>query len=638
MTAEPAAPNATAIYLLRDERADDLHHMHTLYVRLKVLTEAGKQYADVELGYEGGRSFDIKAIDGRTIHSDGTIIPFTGKPYEKVLEKNQTFTYKAKVFTLPDVQVGSIVEYRYVLGYDDHLVLAPAWYIQQPLYVRKAHYQFIPNDVPINGAHGGVSENSISYTPWLPKGVEVKQYLTSNNRVGTQGTAYTLDIENVPPIAEEEYMPPMRSLSYRVLFYYSTVKTAADFWKPEGKYWSHDVDSFISAGKLGATANQIVAASDSPEQKARKLYDAVMKLENTSFTRGHTRAENKAEGIKTKTADDIWTAKRGTADEIALLYIALARAAGLQAYAAQVTNRDQGFFAPGFLSTGQLDDYLAIVVLNGKEQYLDPGERYCPFGDLDWRHSQVQGLRQTDHGTDFAQTPGFNFKSTSVVRNADLIVEEGGKVHGNLRVMMTGSRALHWRQQALRSDETELKKEFDASLQSQVPPGIEVKTEHFLALDEYDKTLIAVVSVSGSMGTATAKRVFLPATFFEAGSKPLFVQEKRTVPVDLNYPYQMQDSVTIHLPKNLLVESAPKDTKIPLMKNGAYDAIYQATYKQTADTLEAKRVIVLATSIYPAQDYDSLKDFFQKVAAKDQEQAVLQPVAAGPTAQSGSTK
>jgi len=107
MTAEPAAPSAAAIYLYREERADDKVHMHSLYVRMKILTEEGKKYADVELVYDHRRSFSIRAVDGRTIHSDGTVIPFTGKPYDKVLEKTRTVSYQAKVFTLPDVQVGS---------------------------------------------------------------------------------------------------------------------------------------------------------------------------------------------------------------------------------------------------------------------------------------------------------------------------------------------------------------------------------------------------------------------------------------------------------------------------------------------------------------------------------------------------
>src|ERR1700726_4490987 len=78
MTAEPAAPGAAAIYLLRDERADDKLHVHTTYVRLKILNDKGKQYADQEISYEGGQ-FSTFGIEGRTIHSDGTVIPFTGK-------------------------------------------------------------------------------------------------------------------------------------------------------------------------------------------------------------------------------------------------------------------------------------------------------------------------------------------------------------------------------------------------------------------------------------------------------------------------------------------------------------------------------------------------------------------------------
>ena len=71
MTADPAAPGAAAIYLLRDERADDKLHVHTTYVRLKILTDKGKQYADQEISYDGGQ-FSVFGVEGRTIHSDGS--------------------------------------------------------------------------------------------------------------------------------------------------------------------------------------------------------------------------------------------------------------------------------------------------------------------------------------------------------------------------------------------------------------------------------------------------------------------------------------------------------------------------------------------------------------------------------------
>jgi hypothetical protein len=617
MTDEPASPGAAAVYLLRDERADDKLHMHSLYVRMKILTEKGKDYGDVELGYDKSRSFSIRDIQGRTIHSDGTVIPFSGKPYDKMVEKTKTLRYKAKVFSLPDVQVGSILEYRYVLSYEDNLVVAPQWYIQQPLYVRKAHYTFVPSDRMINDAHGGVIENSVAYAPDLPKGVEVK-YITSQK-------SYSLDIENVDAMPEEEYMPPIQSISYRVLFYYSTVRSAEEYWKTEGKYWSKEIDRFMSPNKLGGVVGQIVSPSDTPRQKLHKIYDAVMKVENTSFTRGHSGAEDKAQGVKIKTAEDIWNVKRGDADEIAILFVGLARAAGLKAYVQAVTNRDQTIFVPIFLSMSQLDDDIAIVELDGKEEFFDPGERYCPFGQLHWKHTLSQGLRQTEKGTELAQTPAPTYRETTILRNADLTVASNGAVQGTLRISMSGSQALHWRQRALATDEEEIKKEFENRVQEQVPAGVTVKTNHFLALSEYDKTLMAVLDVSGSMGTATSKRVFLPVTFFEAGSKPLFVHEKRKVPVDLDYPYQVQDSVVIHLPQTFTVESAPKDAQIPFPKF----AVYQASFKQQPGTLQTGRVFVLANVLYTVDEYPSLKDFYQKINAKDQEQALLKPSAAG---------
>src|SRR5579863_6964145 len=84
MTSQPEVPGAAAVYLYKEEITDDKLHMWSKYVRLKVLTEAGKEFANVELKQyssdEGG--YTISAIAGRTIHPDGTIIPFTGKPFD----------------------------------------------------------------------------------------------------------------------------------------------------------------------------------------------------------------------------------------------------------------------------------------------------------------------------------------------------------------------------------------------------------------------------------------------------------------------------------------------------------------------------------------------------------------------------
>ncbi len=144
MTADPAAPDAPAVYFFREEIVDDKLHYHHLYAQIKVLNDKGKeQFSDIEIPYEAG-VISVRALEGRTIHPDGTVVPFTGKPYDKELVKSGTTTIKAKVFSMPEVTVGSIVEYEYDLQYDDNTVIAPDWDLQQSVFVHHAHYRFVP--------------------------------------------------------------------------------------------------------------------------------------------------------------------------------------------------------------------------------------------------------------------------------------------------------------------------------------------------------------------------------------------------------------------------------------------------------------------------------------------------------------
>lgn len=139
MTSDPAAPDAPAVYLYREEIVNDKEHFHRVYARIKILNEKGKeQFSDIEIPYEAGGS-NVRAVEGRTIHADGTVIPFTGKPWSKELEKSGGVKWMEKGFSMPDVQVGSILEYRWDVQYDDNWFYPPDWILPQSVYVHKAH-------------------------------------------------------------------------------------------------------------------------------------------------------------------------------------------------------------------------------------------------------------------------------------------------------------------------------------------------------------------------------------------------------------------------------------------------------------------------------------------------------------------
>src|ERR1700679_3084824 len=112
MTSEPQAPGAPAIILFRQvDRDDDINTPHEEnYFRIKILTEEGRKYANIEIPFL--KDFDnVVNIRARTIRPDGSIAEFDGKIFEKELIKERAAKRLAWGFCFPGVEVGFTREY-----------------------------------------------------------------------------------------------------------------------------------------------------------------------------------------------------------------------------------------------------------------------------------------------------------------------------------------------------------------------------------------------------------------------------------------------------------------------------------------------------------------------------------------------
>ncbi len=606
MTADSFAPNADAIYLYVEEKTDASMKTRSVYVRLKVLREAGKRYGDVELG-TFGEDFQFKDVHGRTIHPDGTVIDFKGKPYKKTIIKAGRLKYRTMVFSLPDVEVGSILEYSYKIYSEFDLELVPKWTAQGREFIRREHFGFHPSD--------DHDAKSLASTQRLPPGAKVEL------RHGW----YELDLANVPAIPREDFEPPLESLAYLVRFYYSFNANPQVYWEAYGKSWSTAVDGYVaSTPSIVATTSEWTGSAKTDRQKAEALYAAVMKLDNTSLSREHSEKENKAEGVKeVRNANDVLALRRGTPGQLALLYLALLRAAGLKAYAMRVVSRDRAMFQPAYPSASQLDDTIVILSLDGKDIFSDPGERYATFGHLHWKHADVGGIRQQDGGTAIAHTPAQNYPENLAQRAASLTLAADGSVTGSVTVALTGTEAMEMRQRAIETDEQALKREWDEEIKPALPSGLMMHTDHFVGLADPGSTLVVQMVVGGSLGTATGKRLLVPLSVFSAGVHNPFTSSHRESIVDLRYPYYEKDEVELHLPAGMSVETLPGPVDLKLTGMAAY--VTKTT--QETGTITYRRDLAMSKVIYRAAEYPQLKGFFDDLSNRDRAEAVLRTTA-----------
>lgn len=605
----PEQPGAPAFVLYREEVDNDQQHFHSEYVRIKVLTEAGRKYADVEIPYYR-QDMDIKDVHGRTIHPDGSIVEFQGKPFDKDYVKSKSVKLKMKTFSLPDVQVGSVIEYRFTARYGDDRYWAPYWVLQDDLFQRKEHFSFTPTGRDLLLSHGEIG-HGLAYTWMVPKGADIKD---------NKGH-FELDLDNVPPFVEEEHMPPSKAFKYYVRFYYRSAVDSDKYWSEEGKYWSKDVEQFVGKKKgVSEKVNSLVLTSDTPEQKVKKIYAYVGTLDNLSYHPRQTAQEQKVTGQRdNRGAEDVLRQQAGDRDDTTLLFIAMVRAAGIPAWAMVVTDRSETLFEPKYLSTDQLGSEIAIVRLNDKDVYLDPGTRFCPYGVLNWKFSATRGIRQNANGgTEIAQTPEPDYTKAVTKRVARFKMNDTGEVEGNIAAAFFGQEALIRRLEGLQTDDVGRKKIIEDEVKTWLPGNAEITMTKMPDWNAVESPLVAEFKVTSPMLNSAGKRVLLPSNPFAYDRPALFSHTERRNAVYFEYPNAVMDDVKITLPDGIQVESLPANESAKLNY-----ALYRANRKQENNVLSLNRDLAMGSFVMAASEYKSIKDFYDKVKEYDDQQILL---------------
>lgn len=625
MTSQPEVPGAAAVILSQDEIVDDFSGTWTYAFRIKILTQAGRDhYSNVSVQYPSqspATEYTIISIAARTIHPDGSVVPFTGKPFDRNVLQSSGITIREKVISLPDVQIGSILEYGYTIQLNAEVTslatythsFIPSFYPQTELFARQVSFVWHTNQWPV------------ALTSSLPGGtsaIKVKRHSYTNT------ADISIDLQDVMPVVDEPDMPPRSSLAEKVIFYTqlpSTVHNVQDFWNETGKIWSTYIDKFIGpSSALSKPAAAIIAGASTSEDKLRRLYAAVQQMQNTSFYRNQSQREQKATGVSEPTsALDVFRQKRGNDLQLTYLFVGLARAAGFKAYVMAVTNRDLATFEPELPSLGQLGDDVAIIDLDGKTLVLDPAEPFCPFQQLLWTHSNAGGLRQTAAGTALALSPTPDRKDSDTRRVANLTIDLTGHESGTVDIAFSGAPALFYRQSTLLDDLIALHQALEDYLRNHMPKGTDVVLKTIENLDDETRPLIVHFQVAGPFATPAGKRQFVPAQLFQAGDTPRFPNPSRTLPIVFSYPEIIHDAVRLQYPPTWTIDAAPAEETdtVPDLISSTYQVQLQPS------TIVLRRIYVLSATTVEAARYPELRRYDDKVTTKGHEMILfhLQP-------------
>jgi transglutaminase-like putative cysteine protease len=535
------------------------------------------------------------------------------------------FRYNVKTFTLPNVEIGAVIEYSYRLHWHSdipdvfknparYLITEPiaypaaGWEIQQDIPVRHGLFTLHP----IKGARTGM------YSQEFPKDT-VKRALPD-------GTV-ELEVNYVAGFQKEEYAPPEENLKVRADVFY-TLGMYSDpkyYWLSLARREAEYYDKFIGKSKnAGNEVERLVSPGDSPEAKLRKIYARAQQIRGLSYEPDKSKKERKQESLKeNKNVEDVLNHGYAFGTEINLVFIALARAAGFQAYPVRVAARNRAFFIAERLDPSQLNSLVAEVLVGTKSEFFDPATMYCPYGILPWEETDAAGIRIDAHDAKAQTTPLPGTKDAIVRRSAEFRLDAEGNLSGKLSVTYEGQEALQRRLRAIDQDEAARKKELEEQVQQLLPQGGSAKLLSAEGWTEKETPLRAQFEIEvPHYASVAGQRLLMPIGIFHARGQGTFAAARRTHPVYFEYPWESYEEVKLTLPDGAQIEALPSGVKVP-----AGTTLYESMAEKKENALQFHRTLKMGAYYVQQTAYPSLRQFYERVRTGDEQQAVLKGLA-----------
>jgi hypothetical protein len=113
---------------------------------------------------------------------------------------------------------------------------------------------------------------------------------------------------------------------------------------------------------------------------------------------------------------------------------------------------------------------------------------------------------------------------------------------------------------------------------------------------------------------------FTPMQMEKVVDNPLKIED-RQFPVEFDYPWLVNATVEIKIPESYDLESAPKSA---MYQNANKTAKFTFGVEVIpGNTLKISSLVFLSKAQYTVDEYDALRDFFNRIVSKHAEQVVL---------------
>ena len=351
----------------------------------------------------------------------------------------------------------------------------------------------------------------------------------------------------------------------------------------------------------------VLDGASSAEEKLVRIYNFIKSKVAWNDYIGYT-AEN---GIK-----KAYKEGSGNTGDINLLLIAMLRYAGLEAHPVLLSTKSNG--VPVFPTRSGFNYVIAGIQFGEQTLLLDATDKNAAPGELPERARNWQGRIIKDEGkSDWVYLlPTYKSKELNYM---NLQITEDLKLKGKYTGIYEKLVAKNFRDKYKGINEEsylELLQEGKGDILIS-----ELTKENENAIGQNVKEVYQF-EINNGIEAIGDKLYVNPLLFLSEKENP-FKAEERTYPIYLNYPVEYASTINFMIPKGYKIESLPESAMVNMNDE---DAKFKYLITQSSNFLRLETSIDLNKSVFSANDYEHLKNFFDEIVSKHSEAIVLSKI------------
>lgn len=580
--------------------------------RIKIFNTDGKSEANVSLKvYDpitGSSREEITSLKGFTYNLDGNKIDKTKLENDMIFETRLNDYRSETSFAMPNVKEGSVIEFRFSLR-SDYISNLYEWHIQEDIPVSYINYAFtIPEFFTYNHSFVG---NVVSIEKDKRKKNESFTYKYMHNEPGAaptqrQGTISSVSeyqeivCRGIPALRNEPMMNNKSNQISRIESQlvgiqmpgkgYESVATTYDDFSKSILKWS-TFGGHLERG--GFAKDQISSlASSSPEEKVKSLYSWIQN--DVTFTNVYGFSSNNANKKLIQSGE-------GSVADINLTLIAVLKEAGLQAYPIILSTRGNGLPHPVYPNYEEFNYVIAGIIIDQKLILADAASS-LPIGVLPTRCLNGKGWMVKESGSQWVDLKTGNLEKYTV--QTDIIMAED-EISKSTQVKFD-DYALYTESGKYQDDKEEYRQSI-ANTFNEVDPEINIEDEGGLR-----------INIKSSQNF-DADIIYLSPFEYGVISENPFKRNERFSNVDFPFGTDIKVISNLEIPEGYSIEM-PENTAIGLPDNGGR-FIYST--QRMGNRVTVLSQFELSKTVFSADEYPILKQFYQLMADKNTEPIVL---------------